>query len=228
MKISVIIPVYNEEKYIKACLDSLINQSRKADEIIVVDNNCTDKTVTIVRRYEQVTLINEKKQGITPARNTGFNRASGEIISRCDADAILPKDWVEKIEKDFKQDNEIVALTTYFKLYDISIIGNSLLPAKVYYYFANLILNNFSLVGFSLAIRKNVWNQVKKDLCKNDHRVHEDIDLGIHVRKYGKIYLDKTLVVKMSGRRIKYNPLSFFIEYPTRLLRMLKSHRNLF
>jgi glycosyltransferase involved in cell wall biosynthesis len=228
MKVSVVIPVYNEEKHIKTCLDSLTNQARMPDEIIVVDNNCTDKTISIVKKYPKVTIIEEKKQGITPARNAGFNTATGEIIARCDADTILPKDWVKKIEEDFKKDKKIVALTTYFYIYDILLIKNSLLPTEVYYYFANLILKNPSLVGYSLAIKKDVWDKVKKEICVNDKKVHEDIDLGIHVLKYGKIYLDKTIVVKMSGRRIKHNPLSFFIEYPIRLLRMLKSHRNLF
>src|SRR3989304_3585243 len=61
MKVSVVIPVYNEEKYIKNCLDSLMNQTEKPDEIIVVDNNCTDKTVSIVKKYKRIKIIQEKK-----------------------------------------------------------------------------------------------------------------------------------------------------------------------
>ena len=64
MKVSVVIPVYNEKKRIKKCLDSLLSQSEKPDEIIVVDNNSTDSTVSIVRKYKGVNLVHEKKQGI--------------------------------------------------------------------------------------------------------------------------------------------------------------------
>ena len=54
MKVSVVIPVYNEEKYIKNCLESLMKQEEKPDEIIVVDNNCTDETINIVKKYGKI------------------------------------------------------------------------------------------------------------------------------------------------------------------------------
>src|ERR1035437_9820650 len=90
MKVSVVIPAYNEEKYIGACLDSLMDQKEKPDEIIVVNNNSTDNTAKIVKKYP-VRLINEEQQGMIPARNRGFNEAKFEIIARTDADTILPR-----------------------------------------------------------------------------------------------------------------------------------------
>ncbi len=74
MKISVIVPVHNEEKYIGECIESLLKQSVPADEIIIINNNSTDNTVAIVKKYP-VKLLNEKKQGITFARNKGLNIA---------------------------------------------------------------------------------------------------------------------------------------------------------
>lgn len=227
MKISVVIPAYNEEKHIKACLDSLMSQEKKPEEIIVVDNNSIDNTAKIVKKFKNVILIKEKKQGITFARNTGFNIAKGDIIARCDADTTVPKNWLKKIVEDFEKNSQIVALTTNFLIFDLPLIGNSLLPSKVYFYLSKLILKNPTLVGFSLAIRKRIWDKVKNEICTDDQKVHEDIDLSIHTAKYGQIFLEKNLVVKMSGRRIKHNPLSFFGEYPIRLLRMLGSHRHL-
>ena len=56
MKVSVVIPVYNEEKYIKNCLESLMKQEEKPDEIIVVDNNCTDETINIVKKYNGIKI----------------------------------------------------------------------------------------------------------------------------------------------------------------------------
>ncbi|HEX8932548.1 MAG TPA: glycosyltransferase family A protein, partial [Patescibacteria group bacterium] len=100
MKISVIIPAYNEEKYIGACIESLLKQNRLPDEIIVVNNNSTDQTAAIASQYP-VKVINEKEQGITPARNRGLNEAQYDIIARTDADTILPPDWIEKIKKHF-------------------------------------------------------------------------------------------------------------------------------
>ena len=78
-----------------------------------------------------------------------------------------------------------------------------------------------------MAVRKNVWEKIRNEVCLDDKKVHEDIDLSIHIKKYGNIFLNKNVIVKISGRRIRYNLLSFFVEYPLRLIKMLKSHRHL-
>jgi len=137
MKVSVVIPVYNEEKYIENCLNSLMKQEEKPDEIIVVDNNCTDQTIFCVKKYRDIKIIKEKKQGIIAARNAGFNHAQGDIIARCDADAIMPKNWVKKIKNDFAENKKIVAVTPVFQLFDISLINKSLIPFYIYNFFRN-------------------------------------------------------------------------------------------
>ena len=94
------IPAYNEGKYIKRALKSVINQQIEADEIIVVDNNSTDRTSEIAKKLG-VKVIRERKQGMTPARDRGFNEAKYDIIARIDADVAVPPDWIKKIEKEF-------------------------------------------------------------------------------------------------------------------------------
>jgi len=75
-----------------------------------------------------------------------------------------------------------------------------------------------------MIISKNMWEKVKNKVCLDDKMVHEDLDLAIHVNKYGGIIgYDPTLVVQSSGRRIKNNFYSFFIEYPTRLIKTLRA-----
>lgn len=227
MKISVVIPVYNEEKYIQKCLDSLMKQEEKPDEIIIVDNNCTDKTISIVKKFKNITVIQEKKQGITPARNKGFNSAKYEIIARCDADVVLPPDWIKKIKYDFNHNKKILGVTTAFVIFDFSFISQSLLPFKIYNFFSQIILKTAVFLGPSMAITKEAWETIKDEVCLNDKEVHEDIDLTIHTSKHGLIYLDRSLIINYSSRRIKHHPLSFFIEYPLRLIKMLKIHRHL-
>lgn len=95
MKITLVIPVYNEEQYIAGCLDSIAKQKIRPDEVIVVDNNCTDNTLLIVKKYPFVQVKHEEKQGMIAARNAGFNAASHEIIARCDADTQLPTNWIK-------------------------------------------------------------------------------------------------------------------------------------
>ena len=77
-----------------------------------------------------------------------------------------------------------------------------------------------------MIITKKIWEQVKNKVCLNDKKVHEDIDLGIHIVKIGGIIgLDSSLIMQVSGRRIPSNPLSFFIEYPVRLVKTLLTHK---
>jgi len=227
MRVSVVIPVYNEESRIKNCLDSLMKQDDKPNEIIVVDNNSTDNTVSIVKKYKDIKIINEKNQGITPARNKGFDTAKYEIIARCDADSVLPDNWVKQIREVFSKNKNVVGFTNPIVFYDLPVIVKSSLPSDIFYYLSKAIIGIPTLIGPSLGITKKVWMKVKKEICLDDKKVHEDIDLAIHLKKYGDIFFEPNVIVQISGRRIKYNPTSFFIEYPLRLIRMLKSHRHL-
>lgn len=94
MLISVIIPCYNVQAYIEACLESILQQVYQPLEIIVVDNNSTDETVATVRRIqrkypESISLLSESQQGAPAARNRGLQAASGEWIQFMDADDLL-------------------------------------------------------------------------------------------------------------------------------------------
>ena len=224
MKVSVVISVYNEEKYIKTCLDSLMKQEEKPDEIIVVDNNCTDKTVSIVKKYKGIKIIQEKKQGMIPARNAGFNKAENEILAKCDADTVLPPDWIKNIKNDFSQDTSIIGISMPIQLNDFPLLGRSVIPFYVYMLIPRLMIGVCPLTGPSYVIKKTIWNKVKYKICLDDKKVHEDIDLSFHIKKFGKIYHDSKIIAKSSGRRLKYNPFSFLGEYTFRFLKMLKDH----
>ncbi len=88
-----IVPAYNEENYLEACLKSLTNQliPQNEYEIIVVNNNSTDNTEKISRGFPQVRLINEKRQGVVFARIKGVEEAKGGTIAFIDADSTAPK-----------------------------------------------------------------------------------------------------------------------------------------
>lgn len=223
MKISVVIPAYNEEKYIGQCLDSLMNQTEKADEIIVVDNNCSDQTIDIAKKYP-VRIVKEKKQGMIFARNRGFNEVKYEIIARTDADAIVPADWIAKIKKNFL-DEKISALSGPVHFYGLPIPHFS---STVLFKIMTIIQNGKSpMFGPNMILRKNAWEKIKNNICLDDKLVHEDIDLAIHIGQAGDlIKIDHSLIVKISARRIKSNPLSFFVEYPIRSIKTIRFHKE--
>lgn len=220
MKVSVIIPAFNEKKYIAHCLESLKQQEDKPDEIIVVDNNCTDQTIKIAKKY-LVRIIKEKKQGIVFARNKGFNAAAGDILARCDADSILPPNWIKKIKINFKK-NKIAGVTGPVVFYDLPLKANfSILYLKI----MKFMQKGETLLGPNMAITKDIWLKIKDKVCVDEKKVHEDIDLAIHILKEGgKIKYDWGLIANISGRRIKKKPQSFFIEYPIRAIKNIYFH----
>lgn len=227
MEVSVVIPVYNEEKYIQNCLDSLLKQEEKPNEIIVVDNNCTDNTIELVKKYKDIKIIREAKQGMIPARNAGFNKAENEIIAKCDADTILPLNWIKNIKNNFSKDFSFVGISMPIRISDVPIVGRSTILFYIYMLVPRLMIGVYPFVGPSYAIKKTVWDEVKNRICLDEKAVHEDIDLCLHIRKYGKIYHDGNIIVASSARRIINNPLSFFGEYNIRFFKMLYSHRHL-
>lgn len=97
LKVSVVIPVYNRMHLIERALDSVINQTCPADEIIVVDDGSTDDTAGLVRQnYPQVTVVSRENRGVSSARNTGIKHAGSDWIAFLDSD----DEWYqEKLEK---------------------------------------------------------------------------------------------------------------------------------
>ena len=99
--ISVIVPAYNVEKYIRECLVSLVEQTFRDIEIVVVNDGSTDKTAQIIdefaRKDNRIKVITQENQGLSSARNRGIEQARGEYISFVDSDDWVDKDFLEKL-----------------------------------------------------------------------------------------------------------------------------------
>ena len=108
--ISIIVPVYNAEKTIKACIDSLLKQTYDNYEIIAVDNNSKDETKGILQSYNgKIRFLTEEKQGSFAARNTGVRNSEGEILAFIDADCIAENKWLEKLTEPIRVEAEVAA-----------------------------------------------------------------------------------------------------------------------
>lgn len=219
MKISVIIPAYNEEDYIGKTLDSINSQTVLPNEVIVIDNNCTDDTISIAKSLG-ASIVKESKQGMINARNKGFNTAKFNLIARCDADVILPNDWIEKIIKNFSS-RKIDALSGPVIYYDSFLQYTTTFPSRIYLKILSLMTHgNQYLVGPNMIITKKIWRKVRSQVSLKDSSVHEDIDLSLNIlRVGGKIGHDNSLAIKTSSRRIAHRPDSFFFEYPIRMIK---------
>lgn len=120
MKISIIIPAYNAEKTISKCLDSIINQTYKNLEIIVINDGSTDSTSKIISEYaskdKRIKFIDNKNHGVSYTRNIGISISTGEYINFVDADDYLDIDCFEKIVPHLKNNPD-------FLRYNLNIIG---------------------------------------------------------------------------------------------------------
>jgi glycosyltransferase involved in cell wall biosynthesis len=101
MKTSAIIPAYNSEKTIYQTIESLLNQTHKFNEIIIVDDGSQDKTSEIISKFP-VKLIKKERGGESSALNVGIKQAEGDYIAIIEADVILPRDWLEGLLKELK------------------------------------------------------------------------------------------------------------------------------
>lgn len=117
LKISVIIPVYNAEKYLEACIESLLNQTLKECEFIFVNDGSTDRSREIIEHKlkisKQIKLINQKNNGVSSARNSGLRIASGEYVGFVDADDTVDETYFFTLYKAIEESNCDVVISRF-------------------------------------------------------------------------------------------------------------------
>ncbi len=119
LTISVIVCAYNEAGYIGPCLQSLLHQSRRPDEILVVNNASTDQTRGDRRcGVAGVRVIDEPRKGLVRARETGRAAARGQLLVYLDADCRAPRPWLARVERRFERGPALVALSGPYRFYD--------------------------------------------------------------------------------------------------------------
>jgi len=200
LNLSIVIPVYNEERYLNSCLESIAKQSVKPDEVILVDNNSTDKSLDIAKKYKFVKVLHEPRQHQVFAQRTGFNAAKGDILGRIDGDSILPPDWVYKVKQAF-EDKNVVAVTGGADPYDVPVwlVGFGLFHG--YIYLAGLIAGNRIIWGANCAIRRSAWFRIRsKVLMRGD--IWEDYDMSFCLKGVGKVKYIPKMRVGVSFRAI--------------------------
>ncbi len=221
LTLSIVIPVYNEQDYLVRCLDAIANQSQTPDEVIVVDNNSTDSSVSIAQSYDFVTLLYESNQGTTFARNLGFQHATSKIIARIDADTQIAPDWCEKLHQIFSN-TEVNAVTGPGILVFAPFLRRikNTFWVSLYHHGARAYFRHFTLWGANMAIRKSVWQEVKSHTAQQSSLAHEDQDISIVLHALGyKTHYRKDLLVEAGAERF-WNPPKLWKYYRRSLATM--------
>jgi len=203
MKISLIIPTHNEEKYIAPCLECALKNSKgKFHEIIVVDNLCTDKTMEIAGKFPGVTLARETKKGTSASRNGGYKIASGDILAFIDADTKMPEGWVEKIEKEFSKNPKLACMSGPYTYYDVSPVENFFIRTYWPLYTAAGAVTECVVIGGNFAIRKSVLDKMGGFNVSIEF-YGDDTDIARRASEFGKVFFNPFFIMPTSARRFK-------------------------
>lgn len=218
MKISIVIPAYNEEKRIGECLESINNQTVRPHEIIVVDNNCVDKTAEIAKSMG-ARVVREKRQGISHARNTGFNNSTGDLIVKCDADSILTSNFLHDLA--ILHEKELFDALSFYPTYTKGYSKDEpveLMPSliKIYRGLSKLLLKHEILFGPTYVISKKAWDKISTGINNNDKYIHEDIEISRCINKVGNIKFTRELTIYTDDRRLKSK--TFYLNYPKKYI----------
>lgn len=212
MKISIVMTAYNEEELLPKALKSVFSQDFSKDdyEVIVVDNNSTDKSAEIAKSFG-AKVISETRQGYVFALCKGTKEAKGEVIAVTDSDTLVATNWLSQIAKSFEGKN-VVAVTGMADMRNLGFI-TKIISYLAFYLFVkfNFLIGKPHLSGFNFALKKEALEKVGG--IDTDYKMSPDVEIGLRIKKYGKVLFNTKMLAHTSNRRWKDGYLSTAIMY---------------
>src|SRR4030067_157954 len=210
MKLSFVIPAYNEEAYIGECLESIFKETKgkKYDfEVIVVNNASTDKTAKVASSFKGVRVVNELKKGLVSARKAGFSASSGDLIANVDADTRLTYGWIERVLLEFKNP-KLTGLSGPFIYYDLSKKHKIMVKFFYCYAYSLYLLNRYifnrgsMLQGGNFVVRREALKKIGGFDDKHFSFYGEDADIAMRLHQTGIVKWTFSFPIYTSGRRL--------------------------
>lgn len=215
MKVSFVIPAYNEEAALPKCLRSVFDEidrvhdtgQRLDVEVVVVDNASTDHTREAALAFPNVTVVHEHLKGLVYARRAGWVSTEGALVANIDADTIVPKGWLSTVLQEFKKDVHLVALSGPYIYYDLALWQRALV--KVFYFLGwllhlvnhHVLKKGAMLQGGNFVLRRDAWDRAGGfDISIPFYG--EDTDVAVRIGKFGKVLWTWSLPMNTSGRRL--------------------------
>ncbi len=164
--LSIIIPIYNSEKYLKECIDSILNNKTKYNyEILVINDGSTDSSLKILKEYKdkRIKIINQKNGGAAKARNNGLDNAVGKYISFIDSDDFIKENYIETLMNEAISYDADIVKCGYYTKYDNFLENN----------YGIVYRNNNGLGNDILKIEGFLWMSVIKRSILYDIRLPE-------------------------------------------------------
>ena len=211
MRLSFVVPAYNEEAYLPDCLEAILKQTQglaEPAEIIVVNNASTDRTREVALSYPGVRVVDEMRKGLTFARQAGFAASTGELIANVDSDSRLTPGWVAKVTHAFEEEPKLAALSGPFVYYDLTeqqrmSVWMFYAAAWIVYAINRHILRAGGMVqGGNFVLRRTALEAIG-GFNTNISFYGEDTDIARRVAKVGDVRFTFDLKMYSSARRLK-------------------------
>ena len=209
-KVSILLPVHNEEEKIKRCIDSILSQTYQDFEVVIVDNLCDDKTISIVKEIkdDRIKIYQCATKGIVPALNYGLQKCSGDLIARQDADDYWYPNKLEKQVKFLEDREDISILGTQIKILDEKLnLKNEdfRYPVKDSAIKSWLLTGKNSIAHPSVVFRKNITLRVGG--YDDSYPIAEDHHMWLRcIKWFNFANLSEILVDYTAVHNEKYDP----------------------
>jgi glycosyltransferase involved in cell wall biosynthesis len=208
-RISVVVCAHNEERYLAACLHALLAQTRRADEILVINNASSDSTRAVAEAIPGVRVVDEPRKGLVIARETGRRLTTGPLLAYLDADSRPPLQWLDRLERRFDRDPVLVGISGPFRFYDWDLPSRTLLRvydhtlAPLTHMVAQRVLGIGAVFyGGGFCVRREALDSIGGfDTSIDFHG--EDTNLGRRLTSVGRVALSNACWVYTSARRYK-------------------------
>lgn len=203
MKISLVICAYNEENYIKACLEHALKHSdNKFHEIIVVDNNSTDRTKEVAEKIRGVRVVHKLEKGPNHARQKGVEVATGDFVAFIDADTKMPEGWMNLAIKEFEKNPRLGCISGPYIYYDLTKWQQFL--CSIYWYtlaYPAYLILGYMVVGGNFIIKKEILEKIN-GFDTSIAFYGDDTDIARRASRHGKVKFKLDFVMPSSARRL--------------------------
>lgn len=236
--VTVVVPVLDDAEQLRTCLAAIAQQTRPADEVVVIDNGSSDDSVRVARDAG-ARVVHESVPGIAAAASTGYDAATGDVIARIDSDTVVPEDWLAHALPRFG-DPLVTAVTGPGALRGLGPVASAFWQTvymRAYFALMAGALGRPPLFGSNALFRRTAWRAVRHRVHRDDPMVHDDVDLSLQFDPRWRTVLDRALVVSVSGdpvrdrrgmlRRVRKAAHTFTVSWrravpPARLLRRFR------
>jgi len=183
-KVTLYVPCYNAEKYISECLEGVLKQTYPLDEILIVDDGSTDKTVEIASKYPVRIIQHEVNKGLATARNTGFKNAKSEYVASLDADCVPEPDWLKKLMENFTEEGIAGVGGKLIEKYTNTLVNKWRAVHMKQNHGDNKIINPDYIFGSNNVFKRSAVEDIGY-YNENYRTNYEDVDLSNRLKERG-------------------------------------------